>query len=63
VDLLSLRQAAKELGLGEKVLRKAVLMGELPAYRPGKRTRYVKRSEVHAWVDSQRVPVWRNGRG
>ena len=62
MDLLSLRQAAKELHIGERVLRQAIHAGELREYKFGKRTRRVKRSELYAWVDSRRVPTWRDGR-
>ena len=59
MELLSLRQAARELHLAERVLRRAVRSGALPAYKPGKRTLRVERSELYRWVRAQRVPTWR----
>ena len=63
MDLLSLRQAARELHVAERVLSRAVRNGELPAFELGERTLRVERSELWAWVRSQRVPNWRDDGG
>jgi len=63
MDLLSLRQAARELHIAERVLSRAVRNGELPAFKLGERTLRVERSELFAWVRSQRVPNWRDDGG
>ncbi len=63
MDLLSLRQAARELHVAERVLSRAVRNGELSAFKLGERTLRVERSELFAWVRSQRVPNWRDDGG
>jgi excisionase family DNA binding protein len=63
MDLLSLRQAARELHCAERVLRSAVRNGELPAFQLGERTLRVERDELFRWVRSKRIATWRNGRG
>jgi excisionase family DNA binding protein len=59
MDLLSLRQAARESRVGERTLRRAVRTGELPAYQLGARTLRVDRAELQQWVRAKRVPTWR----
>ena len=63
MDLLSLRQAARELHVAERVLRQAVRTGELEAYKLAERTLRVERTGLYKWVRSHRVPTWRNGHG
>lgn len=63
MDLLSLRQAARELHCAERVLRCAVHNGELPAFQFGKRTLRVERDELFKWVRSRKVPTWRDRNG
>ncbi len=57
-DLLSLRQAARSLGIADRALRQAVRSGEVPAYRIGERTLRVKRSDLDDWLKSRRVQPW-----
>ena len=54
-ELLSVNQAARQLGLSPRRLREAVRSGELPAYRPGDRTVYLRWSELLRWLCTQRV--------
>ena len=63
MDLLSQRQAAKELRIAEKDVRCAVANGELPGYQFGDRTIRVDRSEFYQWARTKRVPTWRDGDG
>ena len=63
MDLLSQRQAAKELHIAERAVRYAVRNGDLPAYRFGDRTIRVDRSELYQWVREQRVITWKDGDG
>ena len=63
MDLLSVRQAARELHCAERVLRAAVRAGELEAYMLGERTLRVERTALHKWVKSRRVATWRSGCG
>ena len=63
MDLLSQRQAAKELHIAEKVVRDAVRNGDLPAYQFGERTIRVDRSEFYQWARTKRVPTWKDGNG
>jgi excisionase family DNA binding protein len=60
MDLLSLRQAARELRIAERTLRRAVRAGELPAFQLGERTLRVERAELQQWVRAKRVPTWRS---
>ena len=56
LGLLSINQAARQLGLAPRRLREAVRTGELPAYRPGDRTIYVRWPEPLRWLGTMRVP-------
>ncbi len=57
-DLLSLRQAARHLGVAERLLRQAVRSGALPAFRLGERTLRVKLSDLNDWIQDRRVRTW-----
>jgi excisionase family DNA binding protein len=58
MDLLSLRQAARELHIAERTLRCAVRAGELPVYLFGTRTQRVDRAELQQWVQAKRNRPW-----
>jgi excisionase family DNA binding protein len=58
MELVSLRQAARELRVAERTLRHAVRSGELPAYRLGERTVRVDRLDLKHWVEAKRVSTW-----
>jgi len=57
-DLLSLRQAARRLGVAERVLRQAVRTGALPAFKLGERTLRVKPTDLDDWIQDRRVRPW-----
>jgi excisionase family DNA binding protein len=57
-DLLSLRQAARRLGVAERVLRQAVRSGALPAFKLGERTLRVKPNDLDDWIQDRRVRPW-----
>ena len=59
MDLLSLRQAARELHVAERTLRDAVHVGELVAYKLGERTLRVERRALEWWVRSRALKTWR----
>jgi excisionase family DNA binding protein len=63
MDLLTQREAARELHIAERVVREAVRAGELEAYKLGHRTVRVDRKALYEWVRSRRVSTWRNGNG
>ncbi len=52
--LLTLEQAAGELGVKVWALRRAIWDGELPQVRIGKSVR-IERSDLEAWLARQRV--------
>lgn len=54
-QLLSLRAAARELGVAERTIRQAVELGELPAFRLGERTMRVERPTLWNWVRGKQV--------
>ena len=60
MELISLRQAARELHISERTVRGAVRSGELSAFQLGKRTLRVERSELQQWVRAKRIPTWRS---
>lgn len=59
MELISIRKAARELGVAERALRQAVRTGELPAFRLGTRTIRVERGALREWVQGKRVRSWR----
>ena len=63
MELLSIRAAAREIHVAERVLRQAVRTGELEVFKLGERTLRVERRALYAWVRSRRVPTWRGGHG
>ena len=54
-DFVTVRRAARRLGLSPSRLRAAIESGALPAYRPGSRWTLVDMAEVAAWIKSHRV--------
>ncbi len=63
MELLSIRAAAREIHVAERVLRQAVRTGELEAFKLGERTLRVERGALYDWVRSRRLPTWRGGHG
>ena len=57
-ELMTLRQAARKLGVAERVLRSAVRSGDLPAFRLGQRTLRVKPADLDDWIQDRRVQSW-----
>lgn len=54
-EMLPVSQAAKELELSEKTLRKLIRTGELPAYKLTERKTLVERGDLEAFKSSRRV--------
>ena len=57
--LLTLAEAAKELGVSERTMRRLIDRGELPVFEPSKRKRWIFREDLDAFIESHR----RNARG
>ena len=57
-ELMSLRQAARKIGVADRVLRQAVRSGDLPAFRLGQRTVRVKPADLDDWIQNRRVLHW-----
>lgn len=53
-DLLTYEQAAELLHCSKKNLERAMQLGDLEAYRPGKRILF-KRADLLRWLDSRQV--------
>jgi excisionase family DNA binding protein len=53
--LVSVQEAARQLGLSPRRLRAAIREEELPAYQPGNRTVYLQWSELLRWLRSQQI--------
>ena len=62
-ELVTVRQAARTLGIAERVLRHAVRSGDLPALRLGQRTVRVKPADLDDWIKNRRVRPWSKKRG
>ncbi len=58
MELVSLRQAARDIRVAERTLRRAVRSGELPAYQLGERTVRVDRADLDQWIRGKRVRGW-----
>ncbi len=54
-DLIALTVAADRLAIGYRVIRRAILCGNLPAYYLGGKRARVRWGDVVAWVRSQPV--------
>jgi len=63
MEMISLRQAARKIGVADRVLRQAVRSGDLPAFKLGQRTLRVKPADVDDWIKNQRVQLWSKKRG
>lgn len=48
-------KAARDLGIGERLVRAAMERGDLPTYRFGARAR-LKVADVRAWIERHREP-------
>ncbi len=57
-ELVTVRQAARRLGVAERVLRQAVRSGDLPAFRLGQRTVRLKPTDLDDWIQNRRVRPW-----
>lgn len=54
--LVTVREAARQFGIGRHVLEQAAALGLLPVYHPGGWSR-VRLSDVAAWLErTRRVP-------
>lgn len=53
--MVGVTKAARDLGVGEKTLRRAIATGELPTHVFGRRHR-LKVTDVRAWIDAHRQP-------
>lgn len=53
--LLTLQQAAKELGIHTWALRRAVKSGAIPAYQPFNGRKLVRLSEVVAAINASKI--------
>ena len=58
MELVTLRQAARELRVAERTLRSAARSGELPTYKLGERTLRFDRADLDQWIRGKRVPGW-----
>jgi excisionase family DNA binding protein len=54
-EMISVNEAAKELGLSEKTTRSLIKTGELPAYNLAKRKTMVRRADLRAFRKSRRI--------
>ena len=61
MELVTVREAAKELGIAERTLHQAVRQGELPAFRLGRRTVRIERAALREWVGRKRLPALTEG--
>ena len=55
MELISVPRAAKELGVAERTLRRAVDEGEIEAFRFGSRWVRIEREALRKWVRTKRV--------
>jgi excisionase family DNA binding protein len=58
MELMTVRQAARKLGVAERVLRQAVRSGELPAFKLAQRTVRLKTADLDDWIQNRRVQTW-----
>ena len=56
-EMLSIAEASKRCGLSRHRLDAAINKGDLPFYQFDGRSRKVKTSDVHAWMESKRRRV------
>lgn len=56
-EMLSIAEASKRCGLSRHRLDAAINKGDLPFYQFDGRSRKVKASDVHAWLESKRRRV------
>ncbi len=56
-EMLSISEASKRCGLSRHRLDAAINKGDLPFYQFDGRSRKVKASDVHAWLESKRRRV------
>ena len=58
MEMISIRQAARNIGVAERVLRQAVRSGDLPAFKLGQRTVRVKPADLDDWIKNRQVRPW-----
>ena len=57
MELTTIPKAARRLGISERLIRRAVEHGVLPAYRIGERWLRLDCAEVEQWVRDSLIPV------
>lgn len=55
-NFLTVKEAARELGLSVSTLYKMVLKKEIPFYKPNGKILYFKREELMDWIEQSKVP-------
>lgn len=55
-EFLTVKEAARELGLSASTLYKMVLKKEIPFYKPNGKILYFKRRELMDWIEQSKVP-------
>jgi excisionase family DNA binding protein len=63
MEMISLRQAARKIGVADRMLRQAVRSGDLPAFKLGQRTMRVKPADLDDWIKNRRVRPLSKKRG
>ena len=51
---ITLREAARTLGIGARTLERAVRSGELPSYHFGTGWRHIRGSDQDKWIERRR---------
>ena len=55
VEYTTVRTAARRLGISRALISRAVHLGLIPAYRPGRRWLYVRLDDARAWLHGHRL--------
>jgi excisionase family DNA binding protein len=56
IESMSIREAARLAGCGEKLVRRAVRAGRLAALRLGERRLRITPGDLARWIESRRLP-------
>jgi excisionase family DNA binding protein len=55
--MLTIKQIAEEYNICRDYIDEALRKKELPFYMFGKKTRYIKRSDLEKWIEQHKNPI------
>ena len=59
-DLITVKELMERISISERTITQWIRQGRIPCYQPGKGKRFVRWSEVEAYIESTRIEAASN---